>query len=106
MKLGWQNSIKRLTFLGLTMTTLLAVICHQSAKAGDSVQLLGSTEFPGTATDKSGLDNMLDHSVPHNRLGAFRRSNTPARMTFTTSSRTVDPAMAQPASPADFTRSN
>jgi len=71
MKLGWQDSIKRLTFLGLTTTSLLAVICHQSANADDSVQLLGSTEFPGTATDKSGLDNMLDHSVPHNRLGGL-----------------------------------
>ena len=49
---------------------LLGAIVSTSAAKADVV-LLGSVAIPGTATDKSGLMDVLSDGTPHNRLGAL-----------------------------------
>ena len=49
---------------------LLGALLGTSAVNADVV-LLGSVAIPGTATDKSGLMELLSDGTPHNRLGAL-----------------------------------
>ena len=40
-------------------------------RADNAVELLGVAELPGTAVDRSGLQNRLEDGSPHNRLGGL-----------------------------------
>lgn len=60
----------RLFFAGLLTSAVALTISTRSVSAADDVQLLGVAEIPGTATDQSGLQDLLG-DTPHNRLGGL-----------------------------------
>lgn len=65
------NAIERLMLIGLAATTLIFTRVSKGLSADDSVQFLGVAELPGTAVDRSGLNNRLEDGSPHNRLGGL-----------------------------------
>ncbi len=49
----------------------VATVCPSAPLAIAEPTLIGRASFPGDATDKSGLTDMILEGVPHNRLGSF-----------------------------------
>jgi hypothetical protein len=66
-----QNSVERLIMIGLATTTLIWTLASNVSSADDAIQLLGVAELPGTAIDRSGLNNTLEDGTPHNRVGGL-----------------------------------
>jgi hypothetical protein len=65
------NSVGRLFMIGLATTTLIWTLASDVSSADDAIQFLGVAELPGTAIDRSGLDNSLEDGSPHNRVGGL-----------------------------------
>jgi hypothetical protein len=66
-----QNSVERLILIGLATTTLIWTLASNVSSADDAIQFLGVAELPGTASDRSRLDNTLEDGTPHNRVGGL-----------------------------------
>ena len=53
------------------MSLFLILATLWSANQQLEIQLLGKTVIPGTASDLSGMKNILEDKSPNNRLGGF-----------------------------------
>ena len=66
-----QNSMERSIWIGLVATALIGAFVPAVLSADDAIQFLGVAELPGTALDRSGLENALEDGSPHNRVGGL-----------------------------------
>src|SRR5262249_27655696 len=63
---GWIKPMSRVFSSGFVLLGLLT-----GPPAAAEVALVGKASVPGTATDLSGLKDVLSDGTPHNRLGAM-----------------------------------
>src|ERR1700685_4321685 len=62
---------RRLAAISLAATAVIWAFASTAFSADDGIQLLGVAELPGTALDKSGLQNTLEDGTPHGRVGGL-----------------------------------